>query len=179
MNITLKSTNRVQLANDCLKHRIYARNGYLKDVLTYVASGVSRDRLIVAYDDQQPIGVIFTRGNAVMLYVKKAYRQKRVGTTLLNTLILRYRRRRKSLLAWPGDNRGKRFFKKNDIATVHGKSFLEQLGFVVHFSTPEATVRLRRQLPNKADEKEIIDRIVGLIQTANTIQPENNVAVTS
>jgi GNAT superfamily N-acetyltransferase len=93
MQLTFKHYGKSKLAGLCLYNRLYVAGYELKSWLEYLKYCNENLQLyrnlviIVAFANDKPVGIIL-KTYCVMVFVKKEYRRKGIGTSLFSELYL-------------------------------------------------------------------------------------------
>ena len=85
-----KTTDRKKLALDCLVYKLFIRGQELEARLKEILDENKPDRLMVAYFNQIPVGVMHKRMHYLMIYVHPNHRGKRLGSTLADRFFAHY-----------------------------------------------------------------------------------------
>lgn len=121
MNLKIETKLRKDLARDALDAKLYVRGwtlqGDLNTILTmrdcgWEEQGVKPHDIAVAYDGQEPIGVIILTEYMFSIYVKPKYRFMGVGKALYQKLIEITQRDYLQIPFAPGIKGSETFFKK-------------------------------------------------------------------
>lgn len=103
--ISVRSSDRQEMARDCLKWRLYSPGGWLRHEYIAIRDNVkkkSRRRFLILYIRKVPAAVIMGSNNCIMVYVPPVFRRSGFATYLINHYIRRYRLKRSDLRATPG-----------------------------------------------------------------------------
>lgn len=106
MYITYKVScqdNLKQLTQDCLDSKLYHDNGLLKGIYQFALNSKPTKQhsfirqkkkykmpyyfCVVAYENENPIGVVYISGFYINFYVKEEYRRRGIGTELYRILV--------------------------------------------------------------------------------------------
>lgn len=114
-SLTFETRGRMDLALLCYKHRLYVNGWHIHEQLIDNILDIKRDRIVVAFDGEIPIGVIFIRHHRISIYVKERYRRNGIGKALIEHAIFKYSLDRKKLTAGEGVVGAVAFFTKMGI----------------------------------------------------------------
>ena len=122
--------NKKILAKDCLKSKLFSKEGLLKTHLKLLTTAEKDAYLVVAYDENTAVGCAYFFENSIMIFVKKDYRKKSIGRNMIEKLKNTYDLNTENMCAWPG-KLGIHFFKKMKIEHSDGIKFYQQLGYEI------------------------------------------------